>query len=99
VRGNPDIPPFHSRIRSADIEDVDVHQDFYKLNALPPADVEFIQQICVGALHPSSRRVNENYLFMFSAWATIRKNLSDTRIICAPENFALDIGRSCCLVR
>ncbi len=72
------------RIRTADIADVAVQRDFYKLNALTPADAEFIRKYWIEPLHPSSRRVNENYLSMFSAWATMRENLSDAQAVANP---------------
>lgn len=73
------------RIRSADIEDVAVQHDFYKLNTLTATDVEFIRKIFIAPLRPHARRVAENYMAMFSMWVTLRESVSDEQAAANPE--------------
>jgi hypothetical protein len=65
-----------SCIRPANIHDVAVQRHFYKLNALTVDDIEHIRKNWIEPF-PHSRRVNENYLTMFSMWANIRQTLPE----------------------
>lgn len=73
------------RVRSADIEDVAVQRYFYKLNSLTAADEEFVRTNWIAPLPPTSRRANEQYLFMFSAWSKARAQMTDADVAINPE--------------
>ena len=59
-----------SRIFQSNVSGVGVEGDFHKLSALTSADIQGIRWLFEGKMHPSAKRVQENFLtaFGFPGW-------------------------------
>jgi hypothetical protein len=75
----------NNRIRGADLDDVAVEKDFYKLHALTPLEIAFIKKIWIEPSPPEWRQLHDDTLFMFSVWARLKEQLTQAEASASPE--------------
>ncbi len=78
-----------NRIRSANVNDVAVQRDFYKLHALTPSEIAFIRTFWIEHSPPESRDLHEDTLRRLSVWAILREALTEAQASANPQLVAL----------